>query len=142
MNILLPIKPKYAKKIISKEKKYEFRKQKPKLEIKKVFIYEGTPSKKIIGYFTIKNILSGSPEDIWNICKNSAGIDKKEYFAYCADKEFIYAIYIDRVFKFEKAIDPFETFPDFKPPQNFLYLDDNSIILKEPTILDAENANG
>lgn len=122
MEILLSIKPKYAKKIFLGEKKYEFRKQKPKGTIKKVIIYETYPSKSIVGWFTIRKILSDSPEKIWEMCKSLSGMEEKEYFVYCNNKKIIYAFEIDEVFQFDMPINPFEIFSNFNPPQNFLYL--------------------
>lgn len=127
MNVLLSIKPEYTEKIFSGEKKYEFRKQRPISIIERVLIYECAPSKNIVGWFTVRRILSGSPKGIWKICKNSGGIEKKEYFAYCNGKRVIHALEIDSIFQFEPPINPFEIRSDFRPPQNFSYLDSSSI---------------
>jgi len=123
MKVLLPIKPEYTEKIFSGVKKYEFRRQMPKLMIKKVFVYECSPSKSIVGWFTIKRILSGSPEKIWDICGDLGGIEKRKFFSYCNGRSLIYAIEIDKVYKFTPPINPFEIYSNFKPPQNYLYLD-------------------
>ncbi len=127
MNILLSIKPEYTQKIFSGEKKYEFRKQRPISIIEMVLIYESAPSKNIVGWFTVKRILSGSPEDIWERCKNSGGIERKEYFAYCNGRKCIYALEIDSILQFGSPINPLEICSDFRPPQNFSYLDSSPI---------------
>lgn len=129
MKLLLSIKPKYSEKIFSGEKKYEFRKQKPKRVIDRVFIYECSPSKNIVGWFSVKRIHSGSPEEIWDKCKNLSGIEKKKYLTYCNGRKVIYAFEINETFKFDNPIDPFKIISDFKPPQSFTYLD-GSIIFK------------
>jgi predicted transcriptional regulator len=127
MKVLLSIKPEYTEKIFSGVKKYEFRRQKPRSIIERVFIYECSPSKNIVGWFTIKRILSGSPEKIWDICRSLSGIKKRKFFTYCNGKKVIYALEIDRVFQFKTPINPFEICSDFRPPQNFSYLDRLSI---------------
>lgn len=127
MNILLSIKPEYTQKIFSGEKKYEFRKQRPISIIEKVLVYESAPSKNIVGWFTVKRIVSGSPKDIWEKCKNSGGIERKEYFAYCNGRKVIYALEIDSILQFRTPINPFEICSDFRPPQNFSYLDRSPI---------------
>lgn len=129
MKLLLSIKPKYSEKIFSGEKKYEFRKQKPKRVIDRVFIYECGPSKNIVGWFSVKRIHSGSPEEIWMKCKNLSGIERKNYLNYCNGRKVIYAFEIDEIFQFENPIDPFKIISDFKPPQSFSYLD-GSIMYK------------
>jgi len=127
MKVLLSIKPEYTEKIFSGVKRYEFRRQKPRSIIEKVFIYECSPSKSIVGWFTVKRIISGSPEKIWDFCRNSSGIKKRKFFTYCNGKKVIYAIEIDRVFQFKTPINPLDICSDFKPPQNFSYLDRLSI---------------
>jgi len=122
MNVLLSIKPEYTERIFSGEKKFEFRKQKPKQIIERVVIYECHPSKTIVGWFSVKRIIAGSPKEIWEICKNSSGIEKEDYFNYCNGKKIIYALQIDRTFHFDIPINPFEIDSDFNPPQNFSYL--------------------
>ena len=106
MKILLSIKPKYSEKIFSGEKRYEFRKQTPKEKIEKVYVYESNPTQHIVGWFTIKQILIGSPKDIWEKCKSYGGIDYGNFFAYCADKTTIHALEIDEYEQFETPIDP------------------------------------
>jgi len=109
------------------EKKYEFRKQKPKRVIEKVFIYESHPTKNIVGWFSIQRTLSGSPEEIWEKCQKQGGIEKDKFFAYCNGKNIVYAFEMDKIFQFVSPIDPFEIDPEFKPPQNFSYLANSSI---------------
>jgi len=123
MKVLLSVKPEYSKKIFSGEKKYEFRKQKPKFVIDTVFVYESSPTRNIVGGFSVKRIHSGSPERIWQKCKKSSGIERSNYLNYCNGTEVIYAFEIDEAFKFENPIDPFGMISDFKPPQSFSYLD-------------------
>ena len=128
MKLLLSTKPEYSEKIFSGEKRYEFRKQKPKRVIDRIFIYECSPSKTIVGWFSVKRIHSGSPEEIWERCRNFSGIEKDKYLTYCNGTKVIHAFEIDETFKFNDPIDPFKIISNFKPPQSFAYLD-GSIIL-------------
>ena len=126
--ILLSIKPEFSKKIFNGEKQFEFRKVIPKNHIEKVFIYESSPSKLIVGWFTIKRILSGPPATIWKICNHASGIDEEYFFAYCRNKELIYAIEIESVFEFKVPLKPHKLDSSFKAPQNFMFLDSNDKI--------------
>jgi predicted transcriptional regulator len=123
MKILLSIKPEYTEKIFSGEKKYEFRKKKPKESFEMIFIYESHPTKNIVGWFTVKKIMSDSPEIIWKKCKNKGGINRENFFAYCKDLDIIHALEIDKTFQFDFPIDPYKINSSFKPPQNFAYID-------------------
>jgi len=124
MEILLSIKPEYSERIFSGEKKYEFRKKPPNKVVKKAYIYESNPSKYIVGWISIKKILSGSPKEIWDKCKNQGGINEKKFFAYCENMNVIHALEIDGTFQFDFPIDPYEINETFKPPQNFYYISD------------------
>lgn len=127
MNILLSIKPEYSRKIFSGEKKYEFRKRKPKLMIAAVFVYESSPTRRIVGKFRVKRIHSGSPENIWLKCKDTSGIEENTYLNYCNGTRIIHALEIDMPFKFENPIDPFEAISNFKPPQDYSYVDGSNM---------------
>ena len=119
----MSIKPQYSDKIFSGKKKYEFRRQRPRRRIKLVFVYESGPSKRIVGWFTVKRIISGSPNQIWEKCGEVGGIDKEDFFQYCGNRKTIYAFQIEETFQFENPIVPSEVDPFFCPPQSFSYFD-------------------
>jgi len=127
INILLSIKSEYTERIFSGGKKYEFRKQKPKRPINRVFVYECAPLKNIVGWFSVRRIISGSPREIWEKCKDSSGIVQEDYFAYCKGKKVIHAFEIHETYQFHHPVDPHEIAFDFNPPQNFTYLDSSKI---------------
>ncbi|MHA1673380.1 MAG: hypothetical protein ACTSYI_07110, partial [Promethearchaeota archaeon] len=109
MEVLMSIKPKYVKPILEQTKKFEFRKTVfAKKNIEKVVIYSSSPKKKIVGFFKFDKIFAETPQDIWNLCKNFAGISEEEFFKYFEGKDLAYAIKIKSVKKFEEEIDPRE----------------------------------
>ncbi|MHA1648504.1 MAG: hypothetical protein ACTSVU_09685 [Promethearchaeota archaeon] len=122
MSVLLSIKPKYVKSILDDSKKFEFRKMIFKRKnIIDVFIYSSSPEKKIVGVFEIGKILKDSPEKLWILCQDYAGISKEDFFKYFKEKDFGFAIEIKKLKIFSKKIDPYELIPDFHPPQSFCY---------------------
>jgi len=121
MVILLSIKPEFTKRIFSGEKKFEFRKQKPNFPASLVFIYESFPTKKIVGWFTVKKMISGTPQEIWDQCGDKGGISRLKFFEYCRENDLVYAFEIERSFKFPDPFDPFTLDSNFQPPQNFSY---------------------
>ncbi len=127
MNVLLSIKPEYVEKIFSREKRYEFRKRKPREAVEKVFVYECHPSKKIVGWFSVRTIHSGSPNEIWHKCKDFGGIDEEKYLAYCYGKKTIHAFEIDEIFRYDPPVNPFDSFSDFNPPQDFTYIEADTL---------------
>lgn len=128
MAILLSIKPKYVQSIISGVKKVEFRKQSLNLDkIKKVFIYSSSPEKKLSAYFTVKKIHKYPKLELWQKFKGCGGISSNEFFKYYENKEFGYAIEIDKIIHFRSPIDPYLMFDSFTPPQSFQYLSENKV---------------
>lgn len=121
MNILLSIKPKYANAILDGEKLVEFRKLAFKKEIKRVYIYSSSPEQRIIGYFTIDDIVSDTPRKLWRKFKDVGSISQEDFFEYFADKEIGYSIKIKSVNRFKKSKDPKEIFEKFVAPQSFMY---------------------
>ena len=127
MNVLLSIKPEYSQKILSGEKKYEFRKRIPNKKITKVYIYESDPTKKIVGWFTVKKIITGDPESIWDRCNGHGGVVKDFFISYCNGNKNVYAIEINNFHKYEKPIDPYKMNEDFYPPQSYYFIDDRFV---------------
>lgn len=111
----------YVKKIFSGEKTVEFRKARPTYPPSLVFIYEGAPTKKIVGWFTVKRIYSGTPNEVWTKYGAVGGISKKSFFEYCSTNKQIFAFEIDEKFRFPDPIDPLKIDANFSPPQNFSY---------------------
>lgn len=133
--ILLSIKPEFSKKIFSGEKKYEFRRKIPKDNIKRVFVYESSPTKSIVGWFSIKRVLSGDPNRVWELCGKLSGIDEKIFFSYCNGNQKVYAIEIEKACKFKFPIMPEQIDIKFRPPQNFMYVENCKIISEKINIL-------
>ena len=104
-HVLLSIKPEYVEKIISQEKKYEFRKRIWKdPNVKNVTIYSSSPIQRIIGFFSIERILRGTPNAIWGHCREGAGITEKRFFNYFRNSRLGYAIRIGDLKVFENYI--------------------------------------
>ncbi len=123
MNVLLSIKPKYANAILAGEKLVEFRKLTFKKEIERVYIYSSSPEQRIIGYFTIEDIISDTPEELWRQFSKVGSIAEEDFFEYFADKEIGYSIKIKSVNRFRKSKNPKEIFKNFVAPQSYMYCD-------------------
>lgn len=124
MDLLISIKPEFVKKIISHEKKYEFRRSIFKKEVEKIFIYSTYPEKKIVGYFEFSEIIKDTPINLWNNYSDVAGISKQSFFDYFNNKDEGFAIKIDNLNIFQDAIDV-DTLENFRAPQSFCYVNNN-----------------
>ncbi|NOQ23942.1 MAG: hypothetical protein GQ564_01145 [Bacteroidales bacterium] len=123
-SVILSIKPIYAHAIMAGTKKVEFRKKIFKRPVDKVFVYSSSPEKKIVGFFTISDIIEDKPEKLWEEFKKVGGIDKKNFFDYYKNSEIGFSIKIKDFEKFKNGIDPAEFFENFCAPQSFLYLEE------------------
>ncbi|WP_394147667.1 ASCH domain-containing protein [Shewanella atlantica] len=127
MKVLLSIKPEFVEKIFSGEKLFEYRKavfKRP--EVKSVVIYSTMPEGKIVGEFSIGEILAKRPKELWEETKTASGINQSFFDEYFFERELGYAIQIKDLKKYPKPINPYEKERGFKAPQSFKYLDCNS----------------
>ncbi|WP_368900337.1 ASCH domain-containing protein [Mixta calida] len=123
MKVLLSIKPEFAEKILDGSKKFEFRKGIFKnSKIKTVIIYATMPVGKIVGQFQIDEVLTDSPESLWNKTKGHAGISKSFYDSYYQGRDKAFAIKIGNVERFSAPLPISSLGVNVKPPQSYLYL--------------------
>jgi len=123
MNVILSIKPKYARLILSGAKRYEFRKSIfNNKHVVEAYIYATSPVKKIVGLFRIGGIIRDSPEGLWDRLGLLSGMNEAEFFDYFQDAKNGFAIEIKHVEIFDIQCDPKELIPGFNPPQSFCYL--------------------
>lgn len=128
MDVLLSIKPKHLDKIISGEKKFEYRKIVWKYDGVKVYTYSSTPRKKIVGYFIISRVVEDTPSNLWRLSRLDSGLSRNEFFQYFQGKNYGYAIEILKYVQFKVAIDPYKIKNTFSPPQSFQYFDLQSFV--------------
>ncbi|MFX1535996.1 MAG: ASCH domain-containing protein [Promethearchaeota archaeon] len=119
-DIIMSIKPRFAEMILQGTKTFELRKNKPRKKVDTVFIYSTSPVKKIVGKFKVVQIISGTPEEVWEKCKKLGGIERGAFFSYFKGCKIAHAFEIRDAKRFDPPINPFSN-PEFKAPQNFAY---------------------
>ncbi len=123
MKVLLSIKPEYANKILSGEKRFEFRKSIFKKEgIQTVIIYATMPIGKVVGEFEFEHILSDEPEFIWDKTSALSGITKSFFDSYFYERSRAYAIEIKSVKKYDTPLNLNDLKSGLKAPQSFTYI--------------------
>lgn len=124
MNVILSIRPNFCKLIFSGQKMYEYRKRVfTRSDIDRVYVYASKPICRIVGYFTIDEVIKDTPSNIWANTHKDGGITKEYFDAYFKGCHTAHAIKIDEVVKLEKPINPKTVITDFIAPQNFTYTD-------------------
>ena len=99
--IILSINPEHVEKILSGEKKYEFRTRLPKRRVDKIIIYSTSPIMKVLGEVDVKRTLSDKPLTVWNITKNYSGIDESFFRKYFNKRTVAHAFELGKVNMFE-----------------------------------------
>jgi predicted transcriptional regulator len=127
----MSIKPKYADKIFSGEKKWEYRKKIPNIIANHdtIVVYASSPVKKVIGEFSVQYILSYPVNMIWYQTGQWGGVTAEEFLDYFKCAEIAHAIKIKERVLYMKPR-PLSDYGITRPPQNFMYLDD---VLTTPT---------
>lgn len=127
MRILLSIKPEFADKILSGDKKFEFRKAAfANVTASCVVIYATKPVGKLVGEFDVATVHIDAPEKIWNKTKKFAGIAKERYDEYYSGRNRAVAIAVGEVRKYDVPRDLDSIGKKIVPPQSFRYLDSES----------------
>ncbi|MDE6250764.1 MAG: ASCH domain-containing protein [Alphaproteobacteria bacterium] len=119
--ILLSIKPQFVDKILSGDKKFEYRKHIPNQYVDKIIIYSTFPECRIVGEAKISNILSGTPADIWSQTHNQSGITPDFFFKYFNGKNVAFAYELGQIMKYQipKKLSDFGV---TNAPQSFIYI--------------------
>ena len=124
MNIILSIRPNFCNMIFSGQKKYEYRKRVfTRSDVDKVYVYASKPICKIVGFFTIDEVIEDSPNVMWEKTHEGSGITKEYFDAYFRGCDMAHAIAIGEVVKLDTPIDPKKVIPNFHAPQNYMYVD-------------------
>ncbi len=121
--ILLSIKPVYAERILSGEKKYEYRKSVPtwlKDGPIEAYLYASSPVKRIVGVVVVDWYLSGTLDELWIGTAPWSGVCYDELARYLGDGGIYYAWHLNDPRRLD--VDPFEAIPGFIPPHSFKYM--------------------
>jgi predicted transcriptional regulator len=132
VNILLSIHDIYCQRIFDKKKKYEYRVNFPKSEVR-AYIYVPQKVKAIIGYMDLESPISGSADEISRLYADCGDGNYETMFDYIGRNKVMHAMKIKQAIPFKTPI-PLETlkskFPGLSAPQSFTYLD------KIPSLVD------
>lgn len=118
--ILISIKPKYVRLILSGEKLYEYRKRIP-MEVETVVIYATAPVKQIVGEFKVDYVLSMTPKELWDKTHAHSGLTKDKFFKYFDVESIAHALSIKDVVVYEAPLN-LSDINVKRAPQSWQYL--------------------
>jgi predicted transcriptional regulator len=123
MRVVLSIKPQFAEKILSGVKRFEFRRAVfTRPNVRRVLIYATAPCSRVVGEFCVDQILSLTPDELWNQTRLAAGIEKSEFDDYFSGTHTAYALKIGSTRRFRTPLELKAHFGLARPPQSFCYV--------------------
>jgi predicted transcriptional regulator len=121
---LISIHPEHALKILSGEKRLEFRRVWATRPVERLLIYCTSPKKRMVAVATIKRTIEGTPSALWASAQSlGGGIGRERLFKYFRGSHTGYAVEICDVIRLGDGIEPTDVCGrGFRPPQSFRYL--------------------
>lgn len=126
---LMAIREHYAEAIFDGKKLVEFRKRRLAADIENVWVYATAPVSKIVGRFSVSEIVEGTPQEIWAAFGSVGSIRRADFFQYFEGATKAVAIVVGQT---ERISDPL-ALADIDPrpavPQSFAYLPADTLAL-------------
>ena len=124
---LISIHPEHVAKILSGEKRLEFRRVWAIHPLNRLLIYSTTPTKQLVAVANIKQTIIGSPNALWTSAqKIGGGITRQQLFDYLDGKQTAFALELSKVNALGDGLSPSFVFGrGFRAPQSFRYLREN-----------------
>ena len=121
---LISIHPTYVEKILSGEKRLEFRRGWASSSVDFLVIYATSPIQRIVAIAELGKVTRGSKTQLWKLARDKGGgISRRKLFAYLEGKKEGVALELLRKLRISDGINPRMVFGDeFHPPQSFRYL--------------------
>lgn len=141
--VLISLHPQHANKILSGQKKLEFRRVWASKPVSAVVIYSTVPIQKIVAIAYVKQVHRGSATALWQLAKTiGGGLSRRALYTYFRGKRNGYAIEFSSVKRCNPAIDPESLIDGFHPPQSFSYINQESFLRIEQASIDAQVKKG
>lgn len=125
MKILLSIRPEFVESIKTGNKKFEYRKNIFKnTEVNSIVLYATKPFGKVVGEFSIEDIIEDNPAELWSRTKEYSGITQKYFDEYFQNHTRGFAIKIKKFIEYKRPLSLQEVDKKIKiAPQSFCYID-------------------
>jgi predicted transcriptional regulator len=122
--VLLSVKPRFAEAILAGRKKFEFRRALfRRQDITTVVIYASSPTRKVVGEFTIDEVLSLALDMLWESTRHAGAIDREYFDQYFKGRSAGYALKVKRARRYRIPLCLRKDFGIRHPPQSFRYLE-------------------
>ena len=119
--MLLSINPEHVENILSGNKQFEFRKIKCKSDVDKIVIYSTSPVMRVVGEVEVLEVIVDTPDKVWELTAEFAGITKRSFDMYFENKEKAVAYRLGKVKKYKRPLKLMDLGISFAP-QSFVYI--------------------
>lgn len=118
----MAIHQRYAEAIMDGTKRVEFRKRPLADDIDTVWVYATAPVSKVIGQFSVSEIVQASPQVIWERYGAVGVIDHDDFFDYYGSRDTAVAIIVGSAERLPDPVGLDAINPKPAIPQSFAYL--------------------
>lgn len=123
MAVLLSIRPEFSKAIWNGSKRFEYRRRVFDIfRYTEIFVYTTAPISRVTGRFFVRDLIIGTPEQVWEATQDHAGIDKDRYSNYYSDRDIAFAIAIGDTEQFDVPLNLAEDFGLTHAPQSYAFV--------------------
>lgn len=136
--LLISIHPKFVEKILTGEKRFEFRKHIPSCEISHLLIHATAPEKHLVAIVEIEQILQAPPSVLWEQTKYAAGISRSFFREYFYGSKIASAFQLGRVFPIPEDVAQQIA---YLPPQSYSYFKDQGSIKRLEQVMNHDIAS-
>jgi len=120
----LSVKPRFAEAILAGTKTYEFRRALfRRLDVDTVVIYASSPTRKVVGEFTIEEVLSLAIDALWKVTRSGGAVDRQYFEEYFQGRDTGHALKVKRARRYRVPLCLRADFGIDHPPQSFCYLE-------------------
>jgi predicted transcriptional regulator len=123
----MAIQPLFASKILTGTKAVEFRKARFNRAVSHIIIYSSSPERKVLGYFTVRQIVEGDPKSLWRKYERISDTEKSYFSRYFGSATTGIAIRIEKVRRLDDPVPLNYVYERDSPPQSFCYMPTEAI---------------
>jgi predicted transcriptional regulator len=122
--VLLSVKPQFAEAILAGNKTFEFRRALFRsADVTTVVLYASSPTCKVVGEFTIDEVLTLALNDLWKTTREGGGIARSYFDEYFEGRSTGHALKVKRTRRYRAPLCLRKDFGISHPPQSFRYLE-------------------
>jgi predicted transcriptional regulator len=122
--VLLSVKPRFAEAILAGKKTFEFRRAVFRRSgVRTVVLYASSPTRKVVGEFTIEEILTLGLDELWGATHEGGAIDRGYFDQYFQGRTTGHALKVKSVRRYRSPLCLRKTFGIEYPPQSFCYVE-------------------